>query len=98
MIVKIHKHEGKIILAVCDKEILGKKYVEDDKQLDLTSPFYKGIEIPEQELKQLLKRAYVLNIVGKKSIKFALNERIIVKDNIIIIKNIPHAQALLLRE
>ena len=42
MIVKIHNNEGRLILAICDKDILGKKFVEEKKQLDLSSGFYKG--------------------------------------------------------
>ena len=58
MIVKIHKtQEGRIILAVCDKEIIGKKYEENGIQLDLKSEFYKGKEIEEEKVKELFKKA-----------------------------------------
>jgi hypothetical protein len=43
MILKEHKsHDGKCVIALCDDDILGKKFEENGLQLDLTSSFYKG--------------------------------------------------------
>ncbi len=92
MIVKIHNNEGKLVLAICDKDILGKKFSENNKQLDLTSDFYKGEEMDEEELKELIKKAFMINAVGKKSVSFLEKEEMVSKDNTIEIDKIPHAQ------
>ncbi len=40
MIVNIHKtSDGRRIIAVCDSELIGKKFEEHNLQLDLTSNF-----------------------------------------------------------
>ena len=45
MIVKIHKMpDGRSVIAVCDSNLLGKKFEEKNLQLDLTADFYKGSE------------------------------------------------------
>ena len=96
MIVKVHKtQDGRKIVAICDDELIGKKFEEGKLQLDLNSSFYKGKELEEGELTELIKDSYVVNIVGKKSMDFALKLGIVDKKNIIKIKNIPHAQAIL---
>ncbi len=96
MIVKIHRtNDGRNILAVCDSDLLGKKFEENDLQLDLTSNFYKGEEKNEQEVLELFKISPIINLVGEKSINLALKAKIIGKKHIIKIKNIPHAEALL---
>jgi len=96
MIVKTHKTEnGQLILAVCDKDILGKKFVDNDLQLDLSSNFYKGKEMSEDEIKNLFRAAYIINIAGKKSVALALKEGLINENKILFIKNIPHAQILM---
>jgi len=66
MIVKEHINEGKLILALCDKNLLGKKIEDQNIQLDLSSSFYKGEEADIEELKKLIKKAYIINAVGKK--------------------------------
>jgi len=43
----------------------------------------------------LIKDSYILNIVGEKSVDFALKLGVVDKKNIIKIKNIPHVQAIL---
>lgn len=95
MIVKLHKNpEGKNIISICDKEVLGKKFNEKKFQLDLSSNFYKGEEKTEDEVRKIVKEAYVLNIVGEKSVGFCLEEGWISKDKVNKIKNIPYAMCL----
>ena len=92
MIVKIHKTEDKrMILAICDSDLLGKKFEEKNKQLDLTSDFYKGEEKSEQEICDLMRNAHNLNLVGKKSVTLAINENLISGNHIKEIKKIPYA-------
>lgn len=94
--VKIHQIDGKrILVAVCDKELLGKKFTGDGLQLDLSSQFYKGELMDENKLLPILRRAYSFNIVGQKITDIALKEQIISEKNIIKIQGIPHAQGVL---
>ena len=98
MIVKVHKAKEGIILAVCDSDILGKKFETEKLQLDLTSSFYQGEEVSEDELRELIKTAYIINLVGEKSLEFVVKEGIIEKENAITIDGVPHAQIVLVNE
>jgi hypothetical protein len=99
MICKLHKTlEGQIIIALCDSELLGKKFTQDELQLDLTSDFYKGEKKTEQETLNLIKEAYIINAVGKTCIEFLLKNKLIEQQNIITIAGIPHAQCVIVRE
>jgi len=80
---------------LCDNELIGQRFEEKNLQLDLSSKFYNGEEKSEDELVKLVLGAYIANIVGEKSIAFALKLGIIEKNSIIRIKNIPHAQAIM---
>ena len=94
MIVKKHSNiEGQIILAICDSDLLGKKIQDDKLQLDLSSNFYQGEEKTEEELKEMIKSAHLLNVVGNDSILF-LRKMNLVKDTIKI-KGIEHVQILI---
>ncbi len=98
-IIKKHiSHEGKVIIAMCDIDIIGKKYEEEGLQLDLTSIFYKGDELDGPEVEAVVKQANTINIVGKNSISFCLEKGFINKNNILKINGIPYAQALILKE
>lgn len=98
MLVKIHKKENRTIISVCDKTLLGKKLEENGKQLDLTGDFYKGEEKSIEEIGDLIRNADAINLVGEEAIKLGLEEGVIEQENIIKIKGIPHAQALLVHD
>ena len=93
MIVKEHiTADNKLILTVCDKEIIGKKFETNDLKLDLSSDFYKGKEKTENEIVKLFPAAYMINLVGQKSVDLGLRSKIISKKDIIKIKDIPYVQ------
>jgi hypothetical protein len=89
MIVKTHTDRGRLVLAVCDEELSKKKIEEDNKILDLTSNFYLGDKKTEHELKELIKQAYMINAVGKKSIAFLVNENLISSEEVSYINKVP---------
>ena len=72
MIVKKHiSQEGRVVLAVVDSELVGKKLMQGDKVLDLSSDFYNGDEKSPDEVLEMMKEAHVFNLVGEKSIDLA---------------------------
>ena len=96
MIVKEHStQDKKLLLAICDSNLIGKKFEEKNKQLDLTSNFYKGEAKSDQETTNLMKKAYILNLVGEKSVNLALKLELISGDHVDSIKKIPYAQCLM---
>lgn len=93
MIVKIHKSpDGRKVVAVCDFDLLGKKFSDGKLQLDISNSFYNGEKRTEDSLAKELRRPCSVNIVGEKSIKFFVDRKLIDEKNVIRIKNIPHAQ------
>lgn len=94
IIVKIHQsHDGKKLIAVCDADLLGKRFTEGNRQLDLTGQFYRGEPSSEKELRRRLTGAYLLNIVGKEAVAMFILFGLVNKGAIITIAGIPHAQA-----
>ena len=92
MYVKIHETENKDIVAVCDEDLIGKKFEEKELILDVSEEFYKGEKMDEKRTLEIMKKVDILNIVGEKSIDLASKNDIVSKMNIIKIKGIPHAQ------
>ena len=92
MYIKIHKSGNSEVLAVCDEEIMGKTFEEKDLQLKISESFYKGEKKSEMEVLDIIENFDNMNIVGKKSIKLALDNDIITQDSIIYIEGVPHAQ------
>ena len=96
MLVKIHKQQGKSIIAICDKELIGQNYEENNLQLDLTSDFYRGEEKTVEHIADVLRNCDIINLVGKNSIQLGLKEGILTDDEIKTIQGVPHAQVVLI--
>lgn len=92
MWVKIHK-SYRTIVAVCDEDILGKKFEEGIKQLDIRENFYKGQKVSKEELISILRREAkedsTFNIAGKESIDVAVESRLIEKQFCKKVQGIP---------
>jgi hypothetical protein len=98
MIVKKHLKGGRLIVAVCDKNLLGKKFEEGERILDCTSDFYKGEERTPEETIPLLKEAFTVDFVGEESVGMAIKEGLVDEGNVVKVQEIPHAQCLFMRD
>lgn len=98
MLIKIHKAYRQVV-AICDSDILGKRFEEGIKQLDIRENFYKGEEKSEAEILELMKDLAMedatFNIAGKQSVNCALKIRLIDKKGIKTIQGVPFALVLL---
>lgn len=92
MYMKIYETEQNVLVAVCDKTIVGKTFREGELVLKLDESFYKGIDVSIEEIKHALSCATVANIAGEKAIACAVDCGVIDPDTIIYIDGVPHAQ------
>jgi len=94
MFIKIHKTYRDVV-AICDSDLIGKKFEQNKFQLDVKESFYKGEETTTEKAIQIMKKLSeqdsIFNIVGEKSINTALNAGIIRKSGIKKIQGIPFA-------
>ncbi len=98
ILVKIHQTYREII-AICDSDLVGKKFEEGNMQLEVNEQFYGGKEMSDDKILELLKEKSqedaCFNFVGKNSVDIGAKAGIIDKNRVIRVKDIPHAMALL---
>jgi len=98
MLVKIHSSYRRIV-AICDNELLGKKFEEGKKAIEIKESFFKGDEKTESEILKIIEDSAgedsTFNIVGKDSVNVALKSGLIQPEGIIKIRGIPIALVLL---
>jgi hypothetical protein len=97
MIVNIIKSYRDIV-AICDAELLGKKFEEGEFQLDVKESFYQGEKMSAQEIIKIIQKMSnedaTFNIVGKKSVECAIKAGIILPDSVKTVSEIPFAMVL----
>jgi hypothetical protein len=98
MFVRIIKSYRDIV-AICDSELLGKKFEEGDFQLDVKESFYKGEKMNEKQVLNVMIKMSgedaTFNIIGKKSVDLAISTGIISRQGIKTIQGIPFAMVLM---
>lgn len=90
--IKIYKKGNDLLLGACDEKLLGKKFEDGKFQIEVKRDFYDGERITSEALRKLLEDATIANLVGKETIKCAIEAGIVDPECIIEIKGIPHAQ------
>src|SRR3989338_7568396 len=98
MLIKIHRSYRNVV-AICDNNLIGKKFEDGKKQLDVRESFYKGQEVELDELKRIMilqiKEDCTFNIIGKESIRTAIETGIISEEQVRKVANIPFALTLI---
>lgn len=98
MLVKIH-NSYRSIVAVCDSNLIGKKFEEGNRVIEIKETFFGGDEKTEPEaIKDMLRAAdedATFNIVGEQAVTAALKAGIIDESGIMRIQDVPIALVLL---
>lgn len=72
--------------------MIGKTLEEGKISFKVSERFYKDKKVSKEELKELLKEANNINLVGEGPISVALEEGYLKEEDIIRINGVPHAQ------
>ena len=88
---KTFSAKGQFVVAICDKDLLGKK-IGNELTIAVKESFYRGELVDEKKALEFMKKADICNLIGKSIVELALKNKFIMKENIIFIGGIPHAQ------
>jgi len=90
--IKVFKQGNDLIMGACDEELLGKKFIDGQFQIDVSKHFYDGDRIDKKTLEKYLCDATIANLVGKETVACAIKLGLVDPDSILKIKGVPHAQ------
>lgn len=92
MLVKIHKG-ARDVVAICDSDLIGKKFEDESRNLDMTTSFFNGAEHDRDEVEKLMRDMMLedasFNIVGIESCELAEHVKLATKEEIIRVATIP---------
>jgi hypothetical protein len=90
--VKVYNRGPDVLVAACDKDILGRTLREGELKLEVSEDFYQGEDADEEMLINRLEMATVANLVGDSTCEIAAKHDFISLDCVIRISGVPHAQ------
>jgi hypothetical protein len=89
---KTYRDGDEYLVACCDEGIRGKTFEEGELILEVRESFYCDKILEGSDVCSLLRRATILNIVGEEIVRLAISEGIILKQSVMRVKGVPHAQ------
>lgn len=81
-----------MVLAICDAELLGKTLNEGKIVFEVREEFYKGIKTTVEEAIYLISQSTIVNMIGKRIVKKALEKGLVHPEAVLNISGVPHAQ------
>jgi hypothetical protein len=90
--VKTIRQGRDTILAVCDADILGKTLEGGRVPFMVSERFYKGALCDLAEALEAIRKASIVNMVGKRIVEAAIECNLVQEAGIIYLGDVPHAQ------
>lgn len=94
MILKERDTDEGLLVAVCDNDVLGETFEDDDLSLTVTEEFYGGEQVGEEEVIESLAQADVANLVGIHVVSLAIEHGFVEEGNVLDVGTTRHAQFL----
>lgn len=88
---KTFKSKDHFVVAICDQNLLGKR-IGKSIEFEVKKEFYGDELIDSEKAIELMKKSTIGNLIGKLIVKLAVEKKFIMKENVMFIGDIPHAQ------
>lgn len=94
--LKSHRTGREVLIAVCDCDLMGKKFVEGHLHVEILSDFFGEEKATAQNVEQALARATMANLVGELAVSHAIRLGYVARENVLTINGVPCAQMVLM--
>jgi uncharacterized protein len=92
---KVHRSGSDVLVAACDRELLGKTLSGDFDIL--VNPTFYGQDLCEEDgLFDAISEANLVNLLGNRIVDLAVEKGLVNKKNILIMGGVKHAQIITL--
>ena len=70
--VRVSNYQKKIMLNICDADLLGKKITQDDLTMHISESYYGERFVDEEEAESLLKTSSIINMAGAETVSLSI--------------------------
>jgi hypothetical protein len=70
--VRVSNYQKKVMLNICDAELLGKKITQDDLTMHISESYYGERFVDEEEAESLLKTSSIINMAGAETVSLSI--------------------------
>lgn len=92
MYLKTYRQGAEVLIAVCDCDILGKKFAEGHLQIEVSSDFFGRELASGPQVEAALCGATMANLVGCRAVEHAIRLGYVERENVLSIEGVLCAQ------
>lgn len=92
MYLKIYRNERETLIAVCDCDLMGKRFTEDKLHIEINEDFFGDNKASIQDIELALKSATMANFVGCKCVQHAIELGYVDREHVLVIDGVFCAQ------
>uniref|UniRef100_A0A7C1P659 DUF424 family protein n=1 Tax=Thermofilum pendens TaxID=2269 RepID=A0A7C1P659_THEPE len=95
VLLRVHRQQGYVIAAMCDKKLLGKTLSDGVRQVHFSEEFFGGVEVDADDvarISELLQGVDSITAFGEESITLLSKLYPSVLDAVITVCNVPYVQ------
>lgn len=89
---RLYRFENDLLLAATDAELIGRSVTRGEVEVHITEQFYGTKEADQGELRELLGRCTVANLMGERCVALASELGFVEAANVVELGDVPHAQ------
>jgi hypothetical protein len=93
----VYRFENDVLLAVTDEELIGRSVENGEVEIHITEQFYGDDKANQGELRDLLDRCTVANLMGERCVKLAIELGFVDEGNVVEFDDVLHAQVAQMR-
>lgn len=91
-VFKKHEIGNEKIIAIADKELIGKTFRFNNIEFQIKEEFYGNEEIGERETLELIKTGTIINAIGNNIVNLLIHHKIVSKEHVLHMDKIMHVQ------
>ncbi len=91
---RVHKAQGKCILAFCDSGLSGKTLKLGSLDFPVSAAFYGGECCGKAEILEKLRAADIVNAVGARAVALLVDKGFASRECVLMVGGVPHVQAI----
>jgi hypothetical protein len=87
--VRTAEYKGGVLVNICDEELIGRTVAEGELRMQISKEFYLGELVDGAEALKLIRTCAIVNLVGRRSISLAVDNKIGARQAIREIEDVP---------
>lgn len=96
MYLKAHFSGKEVLIAVCDCNLMGKRFDEGHLHVEVCADFFGDEKATAKDVEEALAKATIANLIGERSVGHAVRLGHVAMENVLMINGIPCAQMVMM--